>query len=297
MISGDDLYDTSDILTFSQMNRFGVLVKEVENPQDFGIFSQDASWNPIGIVEKPTDPSLGNLANIGIFQFDDTIFWDLSLLPLSSRWELEITDLMAKYIQEKRFSLLRAQGRWITIGYPWDLLKANEQIIGNYSKILNKWAIIEPNVSINWNIYLEEGVIIKSGTSIEWNAYFGKWSIIGPNAYIRGNTSIGEGSKIGFSVECKNSYIGDHSSIPHLSYIGDSVIGNFVNIGWNSMVANLRHDEKNIRVPVKEKLIDSWRRKLWVIIGDGAHLGIGTIIYPGRVIPTFGMTSPGETIK
>lgn len=85
MISGDDLYDTSDILTFSQMNRFGVLVKEVENPQDFGIFSQDASGNPIGIIEKPTDPSLGNLANIGIFQFDDTIFLDLSHLPLSPR--------------------------------------------------------------------------------------------------------------------------------------------------------------------------------------------------------------------
>lgn len=297
VVSGDDLYEADDILTLKNTPGYSVLAKSVDRREDFGIFSVDTSGKLTGIIEKPTDPSYGNLANIGVFKMDDQVFPILRTLPLSSRGELEITDLMQKYIEGGSITLVEAKGKWITIGYPWDLLKANNEIIGNYSETLNKWAIIEPSVFINWSIYLEEGVIIKSGTSIEWNVYFGKWSVIGPNAYIRWNTSIGEGSKIGFSVECKSSYIGDHSSIPHLSYIGDSIIGNFVNIGGNSMVANLRHDEKNIRVLIKEKLIDSWRRKLGMIIGDGAHLGIGTIVYPGRVISTSGTTLPGEIIK
>ena len=297
VVSGDDLYASEDILSLRNTPGYSILAKAVDRPEDFGIFSVDDTGKLTGIIEKPTDPSSGNLANIGVFKLDDQIFPLLHTLPLSPRGELEITDLMQKYIEEDRMALVEAKGKWITIGYPWDLLKANNEIIGNYSETLNKWAIIEPNVSINWNIYLEEGVIIKSGTSIEWNVYFGKWSVIGPNAYIRWNTSIGESTKVGFSVECKNSYIGDHSSIPHLSYIGDSIIGNDVNIGGNSMVANLRHDAKNIRVMIKDKLVDTGHRKLGVIIGDGAHLGIGTIIYPGRIISSNGTTLPGEIIR
>ncbi len=48
---------------------------------------------------------------------------------------------------------------------------------------------------------------------------------------------------------------------------------------------------------VKETLIDSGRHKLGAIIGDGAHLGIGTLVYPGRIIPTDGTTIPGEIVR
>jgi hypothetical protein len=58
------------------------------------------------------------------------------------------------------------------------------------------------------------------------------------------------------------------------------------------MVANLRHDGVNIRAMAKDTLVDTGRRKLGAIIGDNAHLGIGTIIYPGRTIPTNGTTLP-----
>ncbi len=68
--------------------------------------------------------------------------------------------------------------------------------------------------------------------------------------------------------------------------MGDSIIGNNVNIGAGSKVANLRHDHTNIRVMMKGKLIDSGRKKLGVVIGDGSRLGINTSIYPGRIIPS-----------
>jgi UDP-N-acetylglucosamine diphosphorylase / glucose-1-phosphate thymidylyltransferase / UDP-N-acetylgalactosamine diphosphorylase / glucosamine-1-phosphate N-acetyltransferase / galactosamine-1-phosphate N-acetyltransferase len=297
VVSGDDLYESPDIVRLIQSKWYATLCKRVDNPELFGIFTCDDNWKATGIIEKPTDASIGNLANIGNHKFDDQIFEILRALPLSPRGELEITDLIHIYIQEWLYSVVEATGRWISIGYPWDLLRANDAIIGWYTTTVDKWAIIEPNVSIKWNVYLEEGVILKSGTYIEGNVYFGKWSIIWPNAYIRGNTSIGEGSKVGAFVEIKNSYIGESSAVPHLSCFGDSVIGNHVNIGWGSKVANLRHDQSDIRVMIKDKLTSSGRRKLGAIIGDGAHLGIGTLIYPGRVIPTDGTTIPGQIVK
>lgn len=297
IVSGDDLYDEADIIKLIKKPGYATLCKRVDNPELFGIFTCDASGKATWIIEKPTDPITGNLANIGNHKLDSQIFEILSHIPLSPRWELEITDLIDIYIREWMYSIVEATGRWISIGYPWDLLRANDAIIGWYTQTIDKWAIIEPNVTIKWNIYLEEGTILKSGTYIEWNVYFGKWAIIWPNAYIRWNTSIGKNSKVGSFVELKNSYIGNSSSIPHLSYFGDSIIGNNSNMGGGTKVANLRHDGTNIRVMVKNKLIDSGRRKLGAIIWDNVHTGIDTLIYPGRVIPTNGITLPWEIVK
>ncbi len=296
-ISGDDIYDKDDIIKLINQTGYATLCKRVENPELFGIFTVDTDWRATGIIEKPNDMAVGNLANIGNHKFDSQIFEILAHIPLSPRWELEITDLIHIYIQEWFYNVVEATGRWISIWFPWDLLRANDAIIGWYTENIDKWAIIEPNVTIKWNIYLEEGVTLKSGTYIEWNVYFGKWSIVWPNSYIRGNSSIGAYSKVGAFVELKNSYIGEHSAIPHLSYFWDSVIGNHVNIGGGSKVANLRHDGKNIRVNVKSTLVDSGRTKLGAIIGDNVHTGISTLIYPGRVIPTNGTTLPWEIVK
>ena len=296
VVSGDDIYASDDILRLKDTSGFATLCKAVERPSDFGIFVLWEDKKPMSIIEKPTDSSLWNLANIGNHKFDSTIFADLENIPLSPRWELEITDLIAKYMAEKRYSVVEAHWRWITVGYPWDLLKANDEIIGKYSKTIDKWAVIEPQVFIKWNVYLEEWVVLKSGTYIEGNAYFGKNTIIGPNAYIRWNTSIWDNSKVWFSVEIKSSYIGEDTHIPHLSYFGDSIVGNHVNIWGGSKVANLRHDGANIRANAKDKLVDTGRRKLWAIIWDNVHLGIGTLIYPGRTLPTWGSTLPWQII-
>ena len=296
VVSGDDIYDSQDILALAKKSGYATLCKEVDKPENFGIFTCDSDWKATGIIEKPTNTSLGNLANIGNHKFDDAIFDDLEKLPLSPRGELEITDLIHKYILDGEYSVVEAHWRWITIWYPWDLLKANEEIVGSYRETINNWAVIEPQVTIKWNIYLEEWVILKSGTYIEGNAYFGSNSIIWPNAYIRWTTSVGSNSKVGAFVEIKNSYIGENTHVPHLSYFWDSIIGNNTNIGGGSKVANLRHDGKNIRAWAKDRFIDTGRKKLWAIIWDNVHLWIGTLIYPGRIIPTNDTTLPWEIV-
>jgi bifunctional UDP-N-acetylglucosamine pyrophosphorylase/glucosamine-1-phosphate N-acetyltransferase len=72
--------------------------------------------------------------------------------------------------------------------------------------------------------------------------------------------------------------------IPHLSYVGDSIIGESVNFGAGTITANLRLDEKPIYVTVKGQRVNSGRRKLGALIGDNVRTGIGVTIMPGVTI-------------
>lgn len=100
VLSGDDLYESTDILKLAETTGYATLCKRVNNPELFGIFTTDTTQKATGIIEKPTDPSIGNLANIGNHKFDSQIFEILRHIPLSPRGELEITDLIHIYIQE-----------------------------------------------------------------------------------------------------------------------------------------------------------------------------------------------------
>lgn len=294
ILYGDSLYPAHTLETLLQSDRFGCLVQEVENPELYGIF-EHRDGKAIQVVEKPQE-YIGNLANMGGFLVSGEIIELCKEVELSKRWEYEITDAINAFIQKHNFYLHTLKKPLLDIGYAWNLLDANDYFLQWLSESFIQWNI-EENVTIHGNIILEAGAVIKSGTYIEGNCYFWKDSTIGPNAYVRGNTSIWEGGKIGFSVEVKNSYIGDYSKIPHLSYLWDSVLGNHVNLGGGFKVANLRHDGKNIRTMVKGKLIDTGKRKLGCIIGDATKTGVNTLVYPWRVLETESTTLPNETIQ
>ncbi len=290
----DTIYPRKELEKVIQSNNYGCLVKHVENPEIYGIFEQENGF-ALRVIEKPEN-FVWNLANMAAYKFNSSIIEMCKKVQISTRWEYEITDALNTFIQYNPFQLHTIESDLLDIGYAWNLLDANTLFLGNLSESEIHWSI-EENVHIDGNIILEAGAIIKSGTYIEWNCYFWKDSAIGPNAYVRGNTSLGDWSKIGFAVEVKNSYIGENTKIPHLSYLWDSIIWNNVNLGAWFKVANLRHDKKNIRVMIKWKLIDSWKHKLGCIIGDKVKTWVNTLIYPGRVLETGTGTNPWEIIK
>ncbi|GAB0174445.1 MAG: sugar phosphate nucleotidyltransferase [Candidatus Altimarinota bacterium] len=297
VVSGDDLYDKNDLQNLIKAKSNTTLVRETPTPELFGIFTRNSKGVINGFIEKPTDRSLGNQVNIGCHKFHSDIFSELKLLKPSSRGEIEITDFIHKYAQEGKYNVIEAQGRWISIGYPWDLLKANDEIIGSYQELVNNGAIIEPNVTIKGNVYLEEGAILKSGTYIEGNAYFGKNCQIGPYTHIRGNTYFGSTTRAGAYSEIKNCYFGDNTVVAQGTVIVDTVAGMDVNFGSGTITTNWRHDSTNIRALSKGKLVDTGRRKLGAIVGDHVRFGANTTIYPGRTIPSDGTTLPGEIVK
>ncbi|MDI6784711.1 MAG: DapH/DapD/GlmU-related protein, partial [bacterium] len=187
------------------------------------------------------------------------------------------------------------QDYWLPIGYLWELLNANEYLLAKLKTAIN--GTIEDRVTIKGDIVVGEGTLIKNGTYLEGPLIIGKNCSIGPNCFIRGATALGDNCQVGQGVEIKNSIILRNTFINHLSYIGDSVLGEYVNIAAGTVTANWRHDAQNVKSVVKSKLLDTGRSKFGAIIGDRVHTGIHTAIYPGRKIWPNQFTLPGQVVK
>ena len=295
LLYGDSIFEEWDLDSILQLDGYGCLVQKVEQPEKYWIFIQKSDGTAEKVIEKPSE-DYGNLANVWVYKFSGSIFALVDQIEISERWEYELTDAVNLFCAWEEFQLVQMKGEFIDIWYPWQILAANTYFLDQLTESQIEWTI-EDNVTIKWKIILKQWAILKSGTYIEWNCIIWEDTAIGPNAYIRWNTVIGNSSKVGNAVEIKNSALWDISSVAHLSYIWDSIIGNSVNIWWGTITANVRHDKKNMRCMIDGNLVDTWLRKLWVIIGDGSKLGIHTDIYPGRVIETNGSSIPWEIIK
>ncbi|MDQ1276800.1 MAG: UDP-N-acetylglucosamine diphosphorylase / glucose-phosphate thymidylyltransferase [Euryarchaeota archaeon] len=295
VLNGDMLIGQQDLKTLlSRKEEAVICVKEVENPSDFGVL-ETRNNRVIRIIEKPRNPPT-NLANAGIYLFRESIFGFIDKTQPSVRKELEITDSIQMLIDsEAPVGYSPLEDSWIDIGYPWDLLKANEYLLKALKGSCQ--GTVEPNVTIKGEVAIGKGSLIRSGAYIEGPVVIGENCDIGPNCFIRPSTALGNRVRIGNAVEVKNKIVMEGTHIGHLSYVGDSVIGCRCNFGAGTKVANLRHDGKNIKVMLKGRIIDSGRRKLGVIMGNDVHTGINTSINIGVVMTKGRATLPGEVVK
>ena len=295
VLNGDVLI-SSDYLAklISREEDAVITVKEVENPSDFGVI-ETSGERVTKIIEKPDVPPT-NLANAGIYLFDDSIFEFIDKTTLSERGELEITDSLQMLIDSGAnvgYEILEHD--WIDVGRPWDMLDANELLLQDVKAECN--GLVEPNATLIGEVVVGEGTLIRNGAYIIGPVVIGNDCDIGPNCFIRPSTSIGNGVRVGNAVEIKNSIIMDNTHVGHLSYVGDSIVGQECNFGAGTKVANLRHDGRNVRVTLGYQFLDSGRRKLGVIMGDGVHTAINTSINVGTVIESGGFTKPGEVVR
>ncbi|MHC1757359.1 MAG: bifunctional sugar-1-phosphate nucleotidylyltransferase/acetyltransferase [Methanosarcina sp.] len=295
VLNGDMLIGQEDLKALlSRKEEAVICVKEVENPSDFGVLETEDN-KVIRIIEKPKKPPT-NLANAGIYLFRESIFDFIDKTQPSVRKELEITDSIQMLIDSGApagYSPLKDS--WIDIGYPWDLLKANEHLLKGLKGSCQ--GTVEPNATIKGEVSIGKGTLIRNGSYIEGPVVIGENCDIGPNCFIRPSTAIGNRVRVGNAVELKNTIVMESTHIGHLSYVGDSVIGRRCNFGAGTKVANLRHDGKNIKVMLKGRILDSGRRKLGVIMGDDVHTGINTSINIGVVMHKGRATLPGEVVK
>ena len=117
----------------------------------------------------------------------------------------------------------RLKGPWMDVGRPWDLLKANEILMASIDRRID--GEVEEGATLKGNVVVEKGALVRSGSYIEGPVYISAGCDIGPNCYIRPSTCLGKNVRIGASVEVKNSIVMDGTHIPHHNYVGDSIIG------------------------------------------------------------------------
>ncbi len=261
----------------------------VKNPSEFGIIDGKRG-KLVRMVEKSKNPP-GNLANTGIYLFTPEIFQWIERTGKSPRGEYEITDTLTMMASVEKILIENFRGDWLDIGRPWDLLRANSLLMGNLKGRID--GEVQPYATLEGEVVLGKGSRILNGAYVIGPVIIGENTDIGPNCYIRPSTYIGNDSKVGNAVEVKNSIIMDGSKVPHHNYVGDSVIGRDCNIGSGTKVANLRLDNRNIRVSLRGRKTDTGLRKLGVIMGDGVKVGINATIDPGTIIGEDSFIGPG----
>jgi bifunctional UDP-N-acetylglucosamine pyrophosphorylase/glucosamine-1-phosphate N-acetyltransferase len=298
VLYGDDYYETSVPRTFlaeARQNK-GVTIGTA-NVQDASSFGKIESKRGLvtEIQEKAPRAEPGQV-NAGIYLMDQSIFPAVRKTKRSIRGELELTDAVRILIKEGTQVHTHTLGsrRWLGISYPWDMLEANQWIL-EFEKSVSK-GTIERDVHLSGSVILEEGSVVKAGSYLEGPVHVGRRCHVGPNSYLRPYSTLGDDVKVGAGCEVKNSIVMRNTRIPHLSYVGDSVIGEDCSLGAGTITANLRFDETIVKSRVRGSWVSSGRKKLGAILGDGVRTGINVSIFPGVKIGRRSWIGPGAIV-
>ncbi|MFR9123551.1 MAG: DapH/DapD/GlmU-related protein [Akkermansia sp.] len=165
--------------------------------------------------------------------------------------------------------------------YPWDLLDWQERVMRGME---GDGGFIKDGAHVMGTLRLGRDSAVLPGVVVEGCVWVGDGCRVGPNCYLRGYVSLGDRCVVGQGVELKNCIVGDGTFISHLSYAGDSIIGNDVNFGAGTVCSNFRHDGAEQRMMAGGRLVETGRNKLGAVIGDHVRFGANTVVLPGRVV-------------
>lgn len=289
LANGDVLVGAQDIGKVLAKDTITLSLIEAQDTRDLGVV-EIAGDRIKGIYEKIADPP-SNLVNTGIYLLTEEIFPAIDKTRESPRGEYELTDSLQMLLSEGQDLSWVIIDHWLDVSYPWDLLTANESLMKSTN--LENLGTIEDNVVIKGQVYIGKGTVVRSNSYIIGPVVIGENCEIGPSCYIRPSTAIGDNCHVGSAVEIKNSIIMRNSKIPHHNYIGDSIIGEGCNFGAGTKIANLRLDKMDITAGD----IDTKRRKLGAIVGDGVQTGINASINVGSLIGDHTFIGPGAIAK
>ncbi|MEM3577946.1 MAG: sugar phosphate nucleotidyltransferase [Candidatus Bathyarchaeia archaeon] len=303
LVYGDLLFSKkaiSKVLNAYEKERVSAVmaVVPVESPENYGMVELDDEGKVKKLIEKPKRGEVStDLANAGIYVFSTEIFEKVRETSASVRGEWEITDAISLLLKEKK-NVLGAKiqkEEWMDIGRPWDLLEANCWALTRMKhKVLGN---IEEGAHLIGPVTVAESARVRSGAYIEGPAFIDERSDVGPNCYVRPYTSIGKSVRVGNACEIKNSIIMDGVHIGHLSYVGDSIIGENCNLGAGTITANYRLDGETVKMMVKGEVVDTGRRKLGAILGDNVKTGINALFMPGVKVGVNTWVGPNLTVS
>ena len=247
--------------------------------QMFGNVFLNARMEITKIIEKPKGNNLGNYVLSGVFVLPASFF---KLLESSGK---SMEKALKKVVAGEGLRASMWEDEWLDVVYPWEILTANKMIMDSWQESsIAKNAVLEANVTLQGIVRIEAGAIIKSGAVLEGPCCIGEGSYIGNNSLIRSYTSVGKKCSVGSGVELKNCVVMDNSQIGRLSFVGDSVLGENVDMGAGCMTVNRTVDWKPISVKNGKRKIGTGLTKLGAFLGDGVVVGAGNTLQPGTVV-------------
>jgi bifunctional UDP-N-acetylglucosamine pyrophosphorylase/glucosamine-1-phosphate N-acetyltransferase len=162
---------------------------------------------------------------------------------------------------------------------------------------LGRDVVIEPNVVFGPGVIVEDNAVIHAFSHLE-GAHVGKGASVGPFARLRPGARLGAGSRVGNFVEVKEASIGAGAKANHLSYIGDSTVGENANIGAGTITCNYDGIAKYRTEIGKDAFIGSNSALVAPVkIGKGAYVGSGSVITDDVPAGALALGRGRQTIK
>jgi len=254
----------------------------VDDPSKYGVLILEED-RLVKIVEKPKINVRSNLINAGIYIFTPKIFDACRRIAFSERGELELTDAIMLLNERGLVRVFNGgSGWWYDVGHPWDLLDANRYCLNQINtSIVGKCF---PNTIIYEPVHIDEEACIESGVIIFGPSYIGRNVEIGYNSVIGPYASIGDNVRIGPLTYVSESIILDNTIISSHCAVVESVIGEGCYIESGVRIPSTNIYGENVKVLIKNILVDSGRKKLGALIGDNVTIGANTSIWPGTII-------------
>lgn len=142
------------------------------------------------------------------------------------------------------------------------------------------------------NIYIGEGTVVEPGALIKGPTIIGNHTEVRQGAYLRGNCLVGDRCVVGHTTEVKHAIMLDDAKAGHFAYIGDSILGNHVNLGAGSKLANQKIVNVEMKLRVEGKVYKTGLRKLGAILGDHTETGCNSVTSPGTLLGKASLVYP-----
>ena len=164
--------------------------------------------------------------------------------------------------------------------YPWEVLPLIDEFIKELGTLLDP-AVYEHD---------GDGIFVAKSATVASSAHVGGPCIIGEGAeirhcaLIRGSAIVGAGAVVGNSTELKNCVLFDAVQVPHYNYVGDSILGYKSHLGAGAVTSNVKSDKSPVHIKGSGIDLDTGRKKVGAMVGDGTEIGCGAVLCPGTVI-------------
>ena len=164
--------------------------------------------------------------------------------------------------------------------YPWEALPHVADFIRKIGTSL------DPALYTNMggDVYISKDAKIAPSAYIDGPCIIGSGAEIRHCAFIRGSVIVGAGAVVGNSTELKNCILFDSVQVPHYNYVGDSILGYKAHLGAGAVTSNVKSDKSHVHVKGEDFDVDTGRKKVGAMIGDGVEIGCGAVLCPGTLI-------------
>ncbi|MFP3870101.1 MAG: hypothetical protein ACLFVT_04360 [Syntrophobacteria bacterium] len=192
------------------------------------------------------------------------------------------------------------QGKLLTTGFdvvPGDATKGKHLIIQEGQELEGAVAIYAGASLLGEDIFLGPGTVVEPGAFIKGPAIIGSQCEIRQGAYMRGYCLVGDRCVVGHTTEMKHAVMLDDAKAGHFAYIGDSILGNRVNLGAGTKLANLKMVDTPVTVQFEGTRYDTGLRKFGAIIGDDSETGCNAVTNPGTLLGRRCVVCPAVSVK